>query len=147
MLPSPLRLTSFPSTKSFNRPDASDVTFQPSVGTVGRRRWRYGIFGPSTPFSPEVDSWEFYHLNMLLNLKIPLKSLKFPGVPVNFSNDPGKKCSRHQHQLNFRTHYQGLWIHQTSLPRLALPPNNGSLWPNRGPGPLGNLWGFFCGNQ
>lgn len=116
MLPSPLRLTSFPSTKSFNRPDASDVTFQPSVGTVGRRRWRYGIFGPSTPFSPEVDSWEFYHRNMLLNLKIPLKSWKFPGVPVNFSNDPGKKCSRHQHQLNFRTHYQGLWIHQTPKP-------------------------------
>lgn len=129
MLPSPLRLTSFPSTKSFNRPDASDVTFQPSVGTVGRRRWRYGIFGPSTPFSPEVDSWEFYHRNMLLNLKIPEKELWKFLVPVNFSNDPGKKCSRHQHQLNFRT--------QCMIPSIKA---YGSIKPTTAPGVATKQW-------
>lgn len=151
MLPSPLRLTSFPSTKSFNRPDARDVTFQPSVGTVGRRRWRYGIFGPSTPFSPEVDSWEFYHRNMLLNLKIPEKELwkwEFLWILAMIQE-------KNAQDININsTSEHNAWFHlsrpmdpSNPLPRLALPPNNGSLWPNRGPGPLGNLWGFFCGNQ
>ena len=98
--------------------------------TWGWRRWRYGIFGPSTPFSPEVDFMGVLPSKHAAKPKDSFKELwKFPGVPVNFSNDPGKKCSRHQHQLNFRT--------QCMIPFIKA---YGSIKPSTAPGVATKQW-------
>ena len=135
MLPSPLRLTSFPSTKSFNRPDASDVTW--TRLTVGMKM---------------LEVWDFWTFNTLQSWS------RFMGVL------PSKHSAKPKDSFKELWKWEFLWIlamipeqnaqeiHlsrpmdsiKPHYPRLALPPNNGSLWPNRGPGPLGNLWGFFC---
>lgn len=42
-------------------------------------------------------------------------------------------------------HFRTKWIIKAASQRLALPPNNGSLWPNHGPGPLARC--DICGNN
>ena len=97
----PLRRTSFPSTKSFNRPDTvySDVW-------VGRRRGRCGDFGTNHP-----QDIRFYNLSM-------------------FSQDTKRASSIQKNMLKKSTSTQEEELHVIMfiVPQFRMPSTSQSLW-------------------